>query len=665
MEPSPAEANTTVRVRLFPLALPKNKCRKFFFFFLYFQALIVDLGHVQNVTGIATQGRAHSDEYVIEYRIQYGSNGKDWIDYKEIDGSPKLFLGNTDGDYVVRNTFDQPIIARWVRLNPTRWGDRISVRMELYGCDYIPDVLHFNGSALIRRDLSKYPVNSLRDSIRLRFKTNRENGVILYARGSQGDFIALQLVENRLLLNMNLGGKQRHETAFMNLGSLLDDNLFHEVVVSRERRDVILSVDRVRIRDRIHGDFHKLNLDRMLYIGGVPNVEEGLVVYENFTGCIENMYLNHSNVIAGFKDRLLYDDRFYNYEEQGGVTRGCTQDYFTVPVTFKNEQSFVRLTGVESSYSMNVSLDFRTFEENGLLVYHRFSSEGFVKLFMEDARIKVVLVGRDMPTVELDNFDQTYNDGKWHSVELALSKNRAVLTIDRDPAETVRILNIATGAYYMIGGGVYGEAGFIGCMRHITIDGNYKIPSDWKEEEYSSKDDIALESCHVVDRCMPNPCEHLGICKQNSKEFYCECDGTGYTGAVCHTSLNFKSCVHYKHAHPESRYAETDIDLDGSGPLKPFHVRCEFFPDGRNITYVGHANEDATKVDGFEEKGSYRQVIHYLDASMEIMEAMINRSTSCVQKLGYDCKRSRLLNTPVGDSDDFSPYGYWVSRQNR
>ena len=41
------------------------------------------------------------------------------------------------------------------------------------------------------------------------------------------------------------------------------------------------------------------------------------------------------------------------------------------------------------------------------------------------------------------------------------------------------------------------------------------------------------------------------------------------------------------------------------------------------------------------------------------------RSSNCVQKLGYDCKRSRLLNTPVGDSDSFSPYGWWVSRQNR
>ena len=61
----------------------------------------------------------------------------------------------------------------------------------------------------------------------MRFKTNSENGVILYSRGSQGDYIALQLVENRLLLNINLGhvpGKSPMELeTSMALGSLLDD----------------------------------------------------------------------------------------------------------------------------------------------------------------------------------------------------------------------------------------------------------------------------------------------------------------------------------------------------------------------------------------------------------------------------------------------------------
>lgn len=83
---------------------------------------------------------------------------------------------------------------------------------------------------MIRRDLSKYPVTSLRETIRLRFKTNKEDGVLVYARGSQGDYLALQLAENRLVLNVNLGS--RRETSMM-LGSLLDDNNFHDVTISR------------------------------------------------------------------------------------------------------------------------------------------------------------------------------------------------------------------------------------------------------------------------------------------------------------------------------------------------------------------------------------------------------------------------------------------------
>lgn len=35
----------------------------------------------------------------------------------------------------------------------------------------------------------------------------------------------------------------------------------------------------------------------------MPYVQRGLVIYENFTGCMENLYLNHSNVFAVNADR--------------------------------------------------------------------------------------------------------------------------------------------------------------------------------------------------------------------------------------------------------------------------------------------------------------------------------------------------------------------------
>jgi len=43
-----------------------------------------------NVTGIATQGRNSPKEFVREYGISYGSNGLDYADYREIDGSTKV-----------------------------------------------------------------------------------------------------------------------------------------------------------------------------------------------------------------------------------------------------------------------------------------------------------------------------------------------------------------------------------------------------------------------------------------------------------------------------------------------------------------------------------------------------------------------------------------------
>ena len=116
------------------------------------------------------------------------------------------------------------------------------------------------------------------------------------------------------------------------------------------------------------------------------------------------------------------------------------------------------------------------------------------------------------------------------------------------------------------------------------------------------------------------------------------------------------------HIHFNFRYTETILDFDGSGPLPPFMARCEFLP-GKNATYIRHLNEEATKVDGFDEKGSFEQTIHYA-APLEVIETLIESSVSCSQHLAYECKQSRLLNSKLDatNATNFSPYGYWKSR---
>lgn len=91
--------------------------------------------------------------------------------------------------------------------------------------------------------------------------------------------------------------------------------------------------------------------------------------------------------------------------------------------------------------------------------------------------------------------------------------------------------------------------------------------------------------------------------------------------------------------------AEIKIDVDGSGPLKPFPVTCEFFADGRVMTVLRHSNEHSTPVDGFEEPGSFIQDVNY-DADLDQIEALLNRSISCRQRINYACKHSRLFNSP-------------------
>lgn len=156
-------------------------------------------------------------------------------------------------------------------------------------------------------------------------------------------------------------------------------------------------------------------------------------------------------------------------------------------------------------------------------------------MYLLEGKLMMDLKTGNIPKVILDNYDDNFNDGKWHLVVLSLSKDSLILNADNQPMKTVRKLDVTTGHTYYIGGKPGENRGFIGCMRMITIDENYKLPSDWKEDEYCCKSEVVFDSCQMVDRCNPNPCKHGALCTQKSDQFDCQCSGTGYGGAVCHT----------------------------------------------------------------------------------------------------------------------------------
>ena len=99
----------------------------------YIQA---DFGHLQRIQAVATQGRHDRYHWVRSYKFAYSTDGVTYHYVTNIDGSDRVFVGNSDRHTVVEHIFDVPFIAQFVRLYPLAWHDQMCLRWEVYGCSY-------------------------------------------------------------------------------------------------------------------------------------------------------------------------------------------------------------------------------------------------------------------------------------------------------------------------------------------------------------------------------------------------------------------------------------------------------------------------------------------------------------------------------------------------
>uniref|UniRef100_A0A3B5RF31 Discoidin, CUB and LCCL domain containing 2 n=1 Tax=Xiphophorus maculatus TaxID=8083 RepID=A0A3B5RF31_XIPMA len=101
------------------------------------QWLQVDFRREKRITAIVTTGsdRSEYQYFVKAYRVLFSKDGKEWHFHRETNSSQdKIFQGNMDYQDKVRNNFIPPIEARFVRINPTLWNQRIALKLELFGC---------------------------------------------------------------------------------------------------------------------------------------------------------------------------------------------------------------------------------------------------------------------------------------------------------------------------------------------------------------------------------------------------------------------------------------------------------------------------------------------------------------------------------------------------
>ncbi|XP_038658475.1 retinoschisin 1a [Scyliorhinus canicula] len=99
------------------------------------QWLQIDLKKISVISGIITQGRCDTDEWMTKYSVQYRSDKAfNWVYYKDQTGNNRVFYGNSDRSSSVQNFLRPPIVAQYIRIKPLGWHVRIAIRMELLEC---------------------------------------------------------------------------------------------------------------------------------------------------------------------------------------------------------------------------------------------------------------------------------------------------------------------------------------------------------------------------------------------------------------------------------------------------------------------------------------------------------------------------------------------------
>uniref|UniRef100_A0A2K5IAF7 Contactin associated protein like 3 n=1 Tax=Colobus angolensis palliatus TaxID=336983 RepID=A0A2K5IAF7_COLAP len=565
-----------------------------------YQWLQIDLGERMEVSAVATQGGYGSSDWVTSYLLMFSDGGRNWKQYRR-EESIWGFAGNTNADSVVHYRLQPPFEARFLRFLPLAWNPRgrIGMRIEVYGCAYKSEVVYFDGQSALLYKLDKKPLKPVRDVISLKFKAIQSNGILLHREGQHGNHITLELIKGKLVFFLNSGNAKLPTTiapVTLTLGSLLDDQHWHSVLIELLDTQVNFTVDKHTHHFQAKGESSYLDLNFEISFGGIPTPGRARAfTRQSFHGCLENLYYNGVDVTElakKHKPQILM---------MGNVSFSCPQPQ-TVPVTFLSSRSYLALPGNSGEDKVSVTFQFRTWNRAGHLLFGELQrGSGSFVLFLKDGKLKLSLFqpGQSPRNVTAG---AGLNDGQWHSVSLSAKWSHMNVVVDDDTAvQPLLAVLIDSGDTYYFGGCLDNSSGsgcksplggFQGCLRLITIGDKAVDPISVQQGALGSFRDLQIDSCGITDRCLPSYCEHGGACSQSWDTFSCDCLGTGYTGETCHSSLYEQSCEAHKHrGNPSGLYY---IDADGSGPLGPFLVYCNM-TDGTPLSWwVGRTNETHT-----------------------------------------------------------------------
>ncbi|XP_036403721.1 neurexin 2b isoform X22 [Megalops cyprinoides] len=300
------------------------------------------------------------------------------------------------------------------------------------------------------------------------FKTTTSDGLLLFNSGDGSDFIVVELVKGYIHYVFDLGNGPSLMKG--NSDKPLNDNQWHNVVVSRDASNVhTLKIDSRTVTQHSNGA-RNLDLKGELYIGGVGksmynSLPKLIASRDGYQGCLASVDLNGRlpDLIADALHRVgqvergcdgpsttCMEDSCYNQgvclQQWEGFSCDCTMtsyggSYCSDPGTtyiFGKGGALITYTWPPndrpSTRADRLAVGFSTQLREAILVRVE-SATGlgdYLQLHIERGKIGVIFnVGTD--DITIDESAVMVSDGKYHVVRFTRSGGNATLQVDNQP----------------------------------------------------------------------------------------------------------------------------------------------------------------------------------------------------------------------------------------
>ncbi|XP_052444849.1 neurexin 2a isoform X7 [Carassius gibelio] len=521
-----------------------------------------------------------------------------------------LMLGETPPALLDSQGVKNDLEYLCTKQNPCSNGGRCSIRDSEVLCDcsntgykgkyctealqqvfggQVESVATFKGNEFFSYDLSQKPIQSSTDEITLSFRTLQRNGLLLHT-GKSADYVNLSLKSGAVCLVINLGSGAFEALVEPSDGKF-NDNAWHAVRVSRNLRQVTISVDGLlTTTGYTQEDYTMLGSDDFFYVGGSPNTADlpGSPVSNNFMGCLKDVIYTNNE----FRLELsrLAEMRDPKVTLHGDLTFRCEDVAALDPVSFDTPTAYVTLPRWNAKKTGSVSFDFRTTEPNGLLLFSHGRLQG-----SKDRRPKVdfftmellegflyLLMDMGSGSIKMKVGNKKVNDGEWCHVDFQREGRKGSISVNGrsmpfSTNEGSEILDL-DGEMYL--GGLPEDSGslplppevwtarlrlgFVGCVRDLFIDGRSRDLRRLAELQ-SSPGVSSFCTRETHRRCSSEPCAHGGRCREGWNRHVCDCTGTGYLGPNCEMEsavLSYDGSMFLKVLMPHAVHTEAeDVSL--------------------------------------------------------------------------------------------------------